>query len=202
MKVTRAEIVISAVGPAQYPQDALPEVAFVGRSNVGKSSLINCLINRKKLVRTSATPGKTQTLNFYLINKSFYFVDLPGYGYAKVPKRVKRKWGKMIEHYLMEREHMKGIVHVIDLRHPPSDDDVNMYRWLKHYAIPTVVVATKADKVPRGKRPEHANKIHAKLAARRDEMPVIFSAQTGEGKSALWRRLAPLLDEIQNGVKR
>ena len=136
MKVTDAKITISAVGPKQYPRDVRPELALVGRSNVGKSSLINCLINRKSLARTSAKPGKTQTLNFYLINQSFYLVDLPGYGFAKVSKEIKAAWGRMIEHYLTERDNLRCVIQLVDLRHPPSAADILMFDWLKHYEIP------------------------------------------------------------------
>ena len=190
MKVTDAEITISAVGPKQYPRDVRPELALVGRSNVGKSSLINCLINRKSLARTSAKPGKTQTLNFYLINQSFYLVDLPGYGFAKVSKEIKAAWGRMIEHYLTERDNLRCVIQLVDLRHPPSADDILMFDWLKHYEIPTIVVATKADKISRGKRPQYAKQIKQQLQTSPRDTIVTFSATTGEGKDELWQQLA------------
>lgn len=193
MKVNQAEIIISAVGPKQYPQDARPEIALAGRSNVGKSSLINRLISRKQLARTSSKPGKTQTLNFYLINESFYFVDLPGYGFARVSKQTKAEWGRMIEHYLSERQQLKCVIQLVDLRHPPSRDDVNMFHWLRHFNIPTIVVATKADKISRGKRQQHVKVISRELDVRPDESVIVFSAETGEGKEALWGRLSPFL---------
>ena len=144
MKVHEAEIVISAVSPAQYPDTPLPEIALAGRSNVGKSSFINTLINRKNLARTSSKPGKTQTLNFYLIENTLHFVDVPGYGYAKVSKTERAKWGKMIETYLEQREQLRAVVSLVDLRHAPSQEDVQMYEFLKYYEIPVIVVATKS----------------------------------------------------------
>lgn len=153
MKVNQAEFVISAVGPSQYPEDALPEIALAGRSNVGKSSLINCLISRKNLARTSSQPGKTQTLNYYKINQDLYFVDLPGYGYAKVSKTKREQWGKFIESYLMNRETLRLVMQLVDLRHPPSKDDQAMYEWLRHNDVPVLVVATKADKIPKANGP-------------------------------------------------
>ena len=159
MKVHEAEIVISAVSPAQYPDTPLPEIALAGRSNVGKSSFINTLINRKNLARTSSKPGKTQTLNFYLIENTLHFVDVPGYGYAKVSKTERAKWGKMIETYLEQREQLRAVVSLVDLRHAPSQEDVQMYEFLKYYEIPVIVVATKADKIPRGKWNKHESMI-------------------------------------------
>lgn len=193
MKVTDADLLISAVGPKQYPQDARPEVALVGRSNVGKSSLINQLLNRRSLARTSSRPGKTQTLNFYFINRSFYFVDLPGYGFANVSKKTKSTWGRMIEHYLHERQNLACVIQLVDLRHPPSSDDQMMFNWLKHYTIPTVLVATKADKISRGRWPHHVKTIRRRLGTSANEPVVVFSAQTGEGKEALWGRLIPFI---------
>ena len=131
MNVHSAEIVISAVSPAQYPDTQLPEIALAGRSNVGKSSFINTLINRKNLARTSSKPGKTQTLNFYLIENTVHFVDVPGYGYAKVSKTEREKWGKMIETYLASREQLRAVVSLVDLRHKPSEEDIQMYQFLK-----------------------------------------------------------------------
>ncbi|MFD1178688.1 ribosome biogenesis GTP-binding protein YihA/YsxC [Paenibacillus puldeungensis] len=186
MKVTKAEFVISAVGPNQYPEDALPEIALAGRSNVGKSSLINRMINRKNLARTSSTPGKTQHLNYYRINDSLYFVDVPGYGYAKVSKSQREVWGKMIEKYLMEREPLKLVLLIIDLRHPPSKDDELMYDWLKAYDLPVCVVATKADKVPKSRWQKHMKIIRDALVMRAGDKFIMFSAEEGIGKDELW----------------
>ena len=147
MKVKSADIVISAVKPEQYPEQDFPEFALAGRSNVGKSSFINKMLNRKSLARTSSKPGKTQTLNFYLINEEFHFVDVPGYGYAKVSKTERAAWGKMIETYLTKREQLRAVVLIVDLRHPPTNDDVMMYQFLKHYDLPCIIINTKADKV-------------------------------------------------------
>ena len=155
MQVHKAEIVISAVSPEQYPKTKLPEIALAGRSNVGKSSFINTLINRKSLARTSGKPGKTQTLNFYLIEEALHFVDVPGYGYAKVSKTERAKWGQMIETYLTQREQLKAVVSLVDMRHDPTEDDIQMYEFLKYYQIPVIVVATKSDKIKRGQWNKH-----------------------------------------------
>jgi GTP-binding protein len=186
MKVNQAEFVISAVGPDQYPPDALPEIALAGRSNVGKSSLINRMINRKNLARTSSTPGKTQTLNYYRINEVLYFVDFPGYGFAKVSKSMREQWGKMIERYLLEREPLKLVMQIIDLRHPPSKDDQAMYEWLLHYGVPICVVATKADKIPKGKWPAHLKVVKETLQMDPTHPLVLFSSESGLGKDELW----------------
>src|SRR5690625_2626136 len=148
MNISKAEILISAVSKDHYPEDALPEIALAGRSNVGKSSFINKMLNRKNLARTSSKPGKTQTLNFFQINEQFYFVDVPGYGFARVSKAEKEKWGTMIEQYFTESESLRAVVQLIDLRHPPTNDDKIMYEFLKHFDLPVIVVATKADKIP------------------------------------------------------
>lgn len=189
MKITKCEFVISAVGPAQYPQDGLPEIALVGRSNVGKSSLINRMLGRKNLARTSSQPGKTQTLNFYRVNDALYFVDLPGYGYAKVSMSQRTQWGKFIERYLTEREPLKLVVQLIDLRHPPTKDDIAMYEWAKHYNLPVCLVATKADKVPRGKWQKHAGIIRKDLQMDSGDNLLLFSSETGLGRDDLWEVL-------------
>lgn len=186
MNVTQAEFVISAVGPAQYPEDGLPEVALAGRSNVGKSSLINKMIQRKNLARTSSNPGKTQTLNFYKINGELYFVDLPGYGYAKVSMTQRQEWGKFIESYLLKRDRLRTVLLLVDIRHPPTRDDVAMYDWLKHYDIPICVVATKADKVPRSRHQKHLKQVKETLLLRSTDSLILFSSETGQGKDELW----------------
>jgi GTP-binding protein len=194
MKVNEAQFIISAVGPSQYPNDALPEIALAGRSNVGKSSLINRLIQRKNLARTSSQPGKTQTLNYYLINADLYFVDLPGYGYAKVSKTKREVWGKFIEDYLLKREEIKLLLLLVDLRHPPSKDDVGMYEWLKHVDVPICVVATKADKIPKSKWQKHLKIVRDALIFDPSDRLIIFSSETGLGKDELWQ---VIMDAIQ-----
>lgn len=195
MRIVSAEYVISAPGPNQYPEGEQPEIAFAGRSNVGKSSLINKLLNRKALARTSSSPGKTRLLNFYHVNGSFYFVDLPGYGFAKVAKDIKAQWGKMIEGYLLNRANLRGVVQLIDIRHSPTNDDREMHDWLKHYGLPTIVVATKADKIPRGKWPKHAKLIWETLNPMPDTPLVLFSAETGLGRDELWGIMAKYIDQ-------
>lgn len=194
MNVTKAEFIISAVGPAQYPTDALPEIALAGRSNVGKSSLINRMINRKNLARTSSQPGKTQTLNYYRIQDKLYFVDLPGYGYAKVSKTERARWGQFIEDYLTKREEMKLLIHLIDLRHPPSSDDIRMYEWAKHIGLTVCVAATKADKISKGAWQKHARIIKQDLRFDPTDHFVIFSSETGMGKEELWAAIAQEVD--------
>ncbi|RSK28047.1 YihA family ribosome biogenesis GTP-binding protein [Bacillus sp. HMF5848] len=186
MIIKTAEIVMSAVSPAQYPGDNLPEIVLSGRSNVGKSSLINTLLGRKSLARISSKPGKTQTLNFYLINESFYFVDVPGYGYAKVSKREREKFGEMIETYLTERDQLKVTCLLVDLRHEPTEDDCIMYNYLKHFGLPTIVVATKADKIPKGKWTQHEARVRKTLDMVKEDQVVLFSSETGKGKDELW----------------
>ncbi|MGD6779740.1 MULTISPECIES: ribosome biogenesis GTP-binding protein YihA/YsxC [Bacillaceae] len=189
MKVTQAEIVISAVKPEQYPSEFLPEFALAGRSNVGKSSFINKMINRKNLARTSSKPGKTQTLNFYLINEMLHFVDVPGYGFAKVPKSERDAWGRMMETYLTNREQLRAVLQIVDLRHPPSKDDVTMYEYLKHYELPVVVIATKADKIPKGKWQKHLKVIKETLGMDKEDELILFSSETGQGKDEVWGML-------------
>ena len=181
-----AEIVLSAVSKAQYPQDDMPEIALAGRSNVGKSSFINTLLGRKNLARTSSKPGKTQQLNFYNIDDKLRFVDVPGYGYAKVSKTERAKWGKMIEEYLTSRDNLRAVVSLVDLRHDPSADDVQMYEFLKYYEIPVIVVATKADKIPRGKWNKHESAIKKKLQFEANDRFIIFSSETRQGYDQAW----------------
>lgn len=187
MKVNNVEMVISAVKPEQYPDDGLPEFALAGRSNVGKSSFINKMINRKSLARTSSKPGKTQTLNFYRIEDMIYFVDVPGYGFAKVSKREREAWGQMIETYLTKRNELRAVMLIVDLRHPPTDDDIMMYDFLKYYDIPCLVIATKADKIPRGKWSKHLKTTKEKLNMIPEDELIVFSAETGEGKDIAWK---------------
>ena len=186
MKVTNAEIVISAVSQKQYPGDRLPEIALAGRSNVGKSSFINTLIHRKNLARTSSKPGKTQTLNFYRINDLFYFVDVPGYGYAKVSKKEREKWGGMMETYFQTRNTLKAVLLITDIRHEPSKDDIQMYHFLKYFELPVIIVATKLDKIPKNKRSQHVKRSKEAFQMDPQDNLLPFSSETGEGKEAAW----------------
>ncbi len=187
MEVNNVELVMSAVSPTQYPTTGYPEIAFVGRSNVGKSSMTNVLINRKSYARTSSQPGKTQTLNFYQVEDQLYFVDVPGYGYAKVSKQEREKWGEMIETYLTQRETLRGVVSLVDARHEPTQDDVQMYQWLSYYDIPILILATKADKIVRGKWNKQESIIKKKLGFNKKDSFVMFSAQTKMGKDEIWK---------------
>lgn len=193
MKVKKAEIIISAVKESQYPPDGLPEFALVGRSNVGKSSFINTMIDRKALARTSSQPGKTQTINFYLINEVFHFVDLPGYGYAKVSRSEREKWGQMIEYYLNNRPNLLCIFQIIDFRHPPTKDDIAMHHWLKHYGIKSVIVVTKADKVKSSQKQKNTKVIKESLGLSEQDPLFIFSAQDQTGKEKIWEFIEDLL---------
>lgn len=193
MKITSAEFIVSAVNTQQYPDDRLPEIALAGRSNVGKSSFINRMIQRKGLAKTSSKPGKTRTINFYKINESFYFADVPGYGYAQVSKKERDEWGPMMEEYFQLRESLRAVVLVVDIRHTPTNDDVLMYDFLKHFDLPAIVVATKVDKIKRGKRPKHIKQIVHKLRVEREDAVIPFSAETGEGKEKVWSTLKSFL---------
>jgi GTP-binding protein len=196
MKILSAQFLISAKTPEQYPRHPLPEVAFAGRSNVGKSSLINTLLNRKGLAKTSGTPGKTQAINFFLINARFFLVDLPGYGYARVPREVQASWQPMVETYLQQRHTLRAVVHIVDLRHPPTVQDIQLREWLQHQGVPVVAVATKADKVTSGRRAEHIHSVRQGLAMPVDEPLWLFSAQNREGRPQLWRRLEALMTPV------
>ena len=189
MKVHNVEMVISAVRPDQYPEDGYPEFALAGRSNVGKSSFINRMIGRKALARISSKPGKTQTLNFYKIEEQLFFVDVPGYGYAKVSKREREAWGKMIERYFTGREPLKAVVQIIDIRHEPTDDDCMTYDFLKHYNIPVIIIATKADKIPKGKWDKHKNIIKKVLEMDANDPIIIFSSEKGLGFDEAWAEI-------------
>ena len=181
-----AEILLSAANKSHYPQDDIPEIALAGRSNVGKSSFINTLLNHKNLARTSGKPGKTQLLNFFNIDDKLRFVDVPGYGYAKVSKTERAKWSKMIEEYLTTRDNLRAVVSLVDLRHDPSADDVQMYEFLKYYEIPVIIVATKADKIPRGKWNKHESAIKKKLDFDKTDDFIIFSSVDKTGLDQAW----------------
>lgn len=200
MKILSAEFLASAVSPQHYPQQPLPEVAFAGRSNVGKSSLINTLVHRKNLVKTSATPGKTRAINFFCINQRFLFVDLPGYGYARVPQEVKASWRPMVETYLRQRETLRGVVHIVDVRHPPTAQDKQLREWLLHHHRPLITVATKADKLKASQRAAHLVTVRHHLALPEQEPLVLFSAHNHEGRLLLWRYLASWLSPTRHAA--
>jgi len=191
MKILSAEFVTSAVGPKQFPIDAKPQIAFAGRSNVGKSSIINAVLNRKHLVKTSATPGKTQLINFFIINSQFYFVDLPGYGYAKAPLSVLDTWAPMIEGYLRDSPQLGAVVVLLDSRREPDERDARLVEWLKQYGIPAVYILTKTDKLKRQELILAQREITAKLAL--NNPPILTSAKSGQGIQELKAELNKLL---------
>lgn len=185
MRIKQSEFIISAVKRDQYPVDNRAEIAFVGRSNVGKSSIINSITNRKKLAKVSSTPGKTRLVNFFLINNDFYLVDLPGYGYAKVSKAEKDSWGKTIEMYLTEREQLKRIVLLVDSRHKPTGDDIMMYEWAKHFGYDVVVVATKSDKLKNSEFKKSEKLIKDTLKLKEEDKFYFFSSLNKRGIESL-----------------
>jgi GTP-binding protein len=193
MKIVSAKCVISAVGPKQYPNTGYPEIVMVGRSNVGKSSLINSLCARRALARTSVQPGKTQTINYFAINEQLYLVDLPGYGYAGASKVKRGEWGEFITNYLREGDRIALIVHLIDLRHEPMKNDQNASEWLRGLDIPYVIVGTKADKINRGRRAAHIAAIRKGLMLPAHVPALIYSSETGEGRDELWRYVRSII---------
>ncbi len=192
MIIKSAEFVTSAVQPSQYPPSDLPEIAFAGRSNVGKSSLINTLVNRKRLVKTSSTPGRTQLINFFVINDSFTFVDLPGYGYAKVPLSVKKKWGPMIETFLLTRKTLKGVVLIMDIRRTPGIEERNFIDWFSSFNILTVLVTTKVDKIAKTKLIKQRIAIAKELFVDKNAL-IPFSIKTRQGKDEVWSAVEKLI---------
>ncbi len=194
MQIKSAEFIKSATQPAEYPLAQLPEIAFAGRSNVGKSSLINTLVNRKRLVKTSSTPGRTQLINFFEINQKIIFVDLPGYGYAKVPVSVRKKWGPMIETYLSGRKTLQAVVVILDIRRTPQQEELNLLGWLSHYAIAAIVVLTKTDKISKNKAAQQHRHIADTLSADPKDL-ILFSAKTRRGRDTLWNAILSLVDK-------
>ncbi len=193
MKIISAEFIKSATRPTEYPDSGLPEIAFAGRSNVGKSSLINTLVNRKRLVKTSSTPGRTQLLNFFSINQSIVFVDLPGYGYAKVPVAIRKSWGPMIETYLSSRPILKGVVLIMDIRRDPGKDERNFVDWLHQQGLGVIPVLTKSDKLSASRQADRVKAVKALLPGADDL--IRFSAKTRQGKDQVWAALRRVLGE-------
>ena len=193
MKIINVDLQISAVRESQFPEDNKNEFLLVGRSNVGKSSFINAIINRKNFARTSSKPGKTQTLNFYLVNDFFYLVDAPGYGYAKVNKQLKDKFGLIMESYLETRNNLKMVFMLIDIRHKPTEDDILMYNYLKHYNIPVTIICTKADKLSKNNQAKQINIITKTLNVNREDL-ILFSSVTKLGKQEVHDKLVETLD--------
>ncbi|GAK50751.1 small GTP-binding protein domain protein [Candidatus Moduliflexus flocculans] len=188
-KIQSVRFLKSATSPTHYPQHLLPEIAFIGRSNVGKSSLLNVLANKKNLARISNTPGRTQLINFFVINEMVCFVDLPGYGFAKVPDAVRRRWQPMIEAYLRQREQLKSVVLLLDARHIPSQHDIHMRQWLHAQQVPTIFVATKIDKLPGTKRAKQCEVIRKTLELQEHEVIIQFSSLTSEGVQTVWQTI-------------
>jgi len=199
MIIKSAEFLISAAKSSQYPPGELPEIAFAGRSNVGKSSLINTLVNRKHLVKTSSTPGRTRLLNFFVINESFAFVDLPGYGYARVPDAVKKQWGPMIETYLSTRTSLKGVVLITDIRRIPGDEDLSVIEWLKYYGIPKILVLTKADKLSKTQQIARQIAIAKKFSVDKGEL-LLFSATSRQGKERVWESIETMIGNKEKPI--
>ena len=179
----------SAFRERHYPPHDKPEIAFAGRSNVGKSSLINVLVNRKKMARTSSRPGRTQSLNFFCVDNRLYFVDLPGYGYARVPLEVKKAWGIMVETYLRKRSNLRGIEVILDIRRDPSAGDIDLLNWLTQYGTPTILVLTKADKLSHHQSMTRAKLIESQLEGIFTDKLTIFSAKTRKGREEIWEKI-------------
>lgn len=195
MIIKKAEILISAVKKEQYPDMTVPEIAFAGKSNVGKSSMINALLNRRSLARTSSQPGKTQTLNFYNINDEFNFVDLPGYGYAKVAKTEQGKWATMIDTYLHSRQQLKEVILLVDIRHEPGKNDQQMYQWIKSFGFTGYVIASKADKLSRSQQIKSLNLIKKTLQIKDTSLIYPFSAASKSGVEEIWTLFEEILAE-------
>ncbi|MGI5997616.1 MAG: ribosome biogenesis GTP-binding protein YihA/YsxC [Lutispora sp.] len=195
MIIKDCRFLISAVSSSQYPEGDLPEIAFAGRSNVGKSSLINSLLNRKKLVKVSSNPGKTRTINFFMINEELVLVDLPGYGYAAVSKAEKLKWASMIEEYLINRENLKSVVLLVDIRHKPTSDDKMMYDFIKHYRGRVIVVATKRDKISNNALFKNIKIIKETLGTDERDIIIPYSSENHSGREELWEEMVRSIQE-------
>ena len=195
MKIDSSELTNIAVRTSQYPEEKYSEFLLVGKSNVGKSSFINTILSRKNFARTSSTPGKTQTLNFYLVNNNFYLVDVPGYGYANVSKSVQKKFGLMIEEYITNRKSLKLVFMLIDFRHKPGENDILMYNYLKYYNIPVCIIATKYDKVKASLKEKNEKLIRSTLNINESDSLILFSSITKKGKEEVYRQI---LDRLNN----
>lgn len=193
MEVKNSSLAAVGTNFSQYPQDGRPEIAFAGKSNVGKSTLINAMLGRRALARTSSQPGKTRTINFYDVNGVMYAVDLPGYGYAKAPKMEIARWSKMIEEYLQKREELKAIILLIDIRHEPGKNDVMMYEWLKHYGYDIIIAATKSDKLNRSQIPKQLSVIRKTLGLGAEDVLIPFSGEKKTGVDELWAEMERFL---------
>ena len=198
MNVTKSELVITAGFSSQFPEHEMPEIAFAGKSNVGKSSLLNAMLSRRALARISSQPGKTQTINFYNVQDTFMFVDLPGYGYAKVSKTDRERWGKLIEGYLQNRAALQKIILLIDIRHEVGKNDKMMYDWIKHYHNEVVVVATKMDKIKRSQVQKHLAMIRKGLNLGPQDKLIGFSSETKQGKEELWQIIEDIREEAMD----
>ena len=199
MKIVSAEFMTGAVSSRQYPTPMYPELAFVGRSNVGKSSLINSLLNRKKLVKTSQTPGKTQEINFFKVNDDLIFADLPGYGFAKVPAPVRNRWKKMIESYLLKRKSLVAVVLIVDVRRNPSPLDIDLQRWLHACGVEYIMVATKADKLSQSEINKQVREINGTFFGEREGDAILYSSKSGRGKKELWSRILSRVEGHEAG---
>ena len=193
MKVKNCDLKYIGTNFSHYPQDGLPEIAFAGKSNVGKSTLINAILGRKALARTSSQPGKTRTINFYGVNDMMYVVDLPGYGYAKVPKSEVAKWGMMMEEYLQKRKELRAIILLIDIRHEPGKNDIMMYEWLKHFGFDIIIAATKSDKINRSQIQKHLSVIRKTLKLTSEDVLIPFSGEKKTGVEELWAEIEKFL---------
>ena len=200
MKIISAEFLTGAVSCKQYPDSTCPELAFVGRSNVGKSSLINSLLNRKKLVKTSKTPGKTQEINFFKINNDFIFADLPGYGFAKVPQSVQKRWKKMIEDYLLIRKNLLAVIFIIDLRRNPSPLDLDLQRWLDACGVEYLLVGTKMDKLSQSEIKKQMNKLNVAYFNGGESRLLAYSSKNSRGRRELWSRIVDRIEECRKNV--
>ncbi len=198
MKVNNVTLESVAVRKEQYPSDIKPEIAFVGKSNVGKSSLINAMVYRKAIARTSQSPGKTRTINFYNVEDKLYFVDLPGYGYAKAPKSEIAKWGSMIESYLLNREQLRAIIMLVDIRHEPGENDRIMYDWLRHYGHNIIIAATKSDKLKRSQLSKHTAMLKKAFSLDGEDILIPFSSENKSGRDELWKVIEGIVEPNNN----